>query len=236
MRHYPNVSVRFKEEGFDVGSVVTDADMESERKIIDILSENFPEHAIYGEETGMRGEEGEYTWYIDPLDGTSNFTRHIPLWGISIGLVKNGEPVLGVLKFPALDILVFAEKGKGCSANGKTGQVSPRPIEKSLYYSGGKFGGKGMQFKKTLAEKSGFVKIIDASSYELAQIAMGEAEIYYLANVPHDVVAGISIVRESGGMVTDGEGNPWRIDSRDILATNGVCHADALAALHEREL
>lgn len=222
-----DIKIDLKNSVYDVVSLVTEVDIKSEEKIVSILRDKFPNHGIYGEESMGVNMDSDYVWYIDPLDGTSNFTRNIPLFGISIGLVYKGKPVVGVLYFPALDILLSAEDGKGCLVNNKPAKVSGRQLSESLYYSGGKFKGE-TQINLQIAEKCGLVKIIDASSYEFAQIAMGDAEIYYLANVPHDVIAGICIVREAGGKITDGLGDPWSINSKTILATNGLVHKETV--------
>lgn len=234
MKYYAEtIEIQLKNDHYDVGSIVTKADLESEEKIISILKESFPDHGIYGEESEGFNMEADYVWYIDPLDGTSNFTRHIPLFGISIGLIYKGESVLGVLYFPALDLLVSAEKDKGCTVNGLATKVSERPMIQSLYYSGGKFKGNP-QIETRISDRCGLVKIIDSSSYEFAQIAMGDAEIYYLVNSPHDVVAGVCIVQEAGGLVTDAQGNPWRLDSDMILVTNGLVHQEIVDSLQNK--
>ena len=123
-----------------------------------------------------------------------------------------------------------AEKNKGAFANNKKIKVSDRELKKSLYYSGGYFKGK-FGLEKSISDKVGVVKVIDASSYEFAQIAMGDAEIYYLTNVPHDVVAGVCIVREAGGKVSDGAGKSWSTNSKEILVTNGKVHKEVLGLL-----
>jgi myo-inositol-1(or 4)-monophosphatase len=228
------IKVEFKTDAYDAVSIVTKADIKSEEKIIAILKENFPDHGIYGEESMGTNMDADYIWYVDPLDGTSNFSRHIPLFGISIGLVYKGKPIVGVLYFPALNLLVSAEDGQGCFVNNKLTKVSSRKISESLYYAGGKFKGDP-QIKEAIYQKCALVKIIDASSYEFAQIAMGDAEIYYLTNVPHDVVAGVCIVQEAGGRVTDGLGAPWTINSKNILATNGLVHEEIIDDLKRTE-
>jgi len=189
LKHYGKIKIEYKGKYFDAASVLTQADIESEKKIVEILKKNFPDHNFFSEENIQENSGSEYTWYIDPLDGTSNFTRDIPLFGISIGLIKNNQSILGVLYFPALDLLVYAEKDKGAFANGKRIKVSNRKLKESLYYSGGYYEGK-LQLEKSVGDQVGLVKIIDASSYEFAQIAMGNAELYILFSVPHDVVAG----------------------------------------------
>src|SRR3989344_6175013 len=230
INYYGKVKTEYKNEYFDARSIVTQADLESEKKIVEILKESFPKHNIFSEELIRENNGSEYTWYIDPLDGTSNFTRNIPLFGISIGLIKNNQSVLGVLYFPALNLLLNAEKNKGAFANNRKIKVSDRELKKSLYYSGGYFKGK-FGLEKSISDKVGVVKVIDASSYEFAQIAMGDAEIYYLTNVPHDVVAGVCIVREAGGKVSDGAGKSWSTNSKEILVTNGKVHKEVLGLL-----
>src|SRR3989338_3197958 len=179
MSYFGNVAIEFKDTRFDVGSIVTKADRESEDIIVSIIKSHFPEHGIYGEEGTNHNPNAEYVWYIDPLDGTSNFVRNIPLFGVSIGIVHKDKPVCGVLYFPALNLLVEAEVRKGAFANGEKIHVSERPLAQALYYSGGKFGRKFkgiFQLNTAIANVCGLLKIIDASSYEFAQIAMGDAE------------------------------------------------------------
>lgn len=234
VKNYGKVSETRKDNFNDIGSIVTVADTESEKKIISILKGCFPEHGFVGEEAASEKTDAGYVWYIDPLDGTSNFVRKIPIFGISIGLTYKQRPILGLLFFPILDLLVYAERGKGAYANGKRIHVSSRPIKDALYFAGGKYHGKN-QIIKGLWDSSSMIKIISASSFELAQIAMGNGEIYCLESVPHDVVAGICIVREAGGEVTEWNGRPWTLGSKNVLITNRKVHKDALKAIDNRE-
>lgn len=231
MNYYGHVEMKSKDGAFGGASILTQADIESEKKIVEILKKHVPEHNIFAEEETQEHNNSEYTWYIDPLDGTSNFSRNIPLFGISIGLIKGVESILGVLYFPALDLLVKAEQGKGAFANDKQIHVSQRALKQSLYYSGGYYKGE-MQLEQQVADAMGIVKIIDASSYEFAQIAMGDAELYILNSVPHDVVAGVIIVQEAGGKVTDYNNKAWTIDSEKIVASNGVIHDEVIKRLY----
>lgn len=232
MNHFGNVSVTYKDNHYDAVSILTKADTESEKKIIEIISKKFPNHNIHAEESGDKHNNSEYTWVIDPLDGTSNFSRNIPLFGISIGLLKNNEAILGVLYFPAINLMVYAEKGMGAFANGKKINVSDRVIEKSLYYAGGRFKGTS-QIENSVVDKVGLVKIIDASSYELAQIAMGDAELYILTNILHDVAAGVIIVSEAGGKITDYLGIDWTPTSKGIVISNGKIHNEVIMLLNK---
>jgi myo-inositol-1(or 4)-monophosphatase len=230
MKYYKNVEINYKGDGFGAANIVTKADIESEKKIVEIIKEKFPNHNIFSEEVIQENNGSEYTWYIDPLDGTSNFTRNIPLFGISIGIIKNNKSILGVLYFPVLDLLLKAEENKWAFANDKKIMVSDRKLKKSLYYAGGYYKGE-LQLKKTIADHVGLVKVIDASSYEFAQIAMGDAELYVLANVPHDVAAGVIIVKEAGGMVTDYNGLEWNLKSEWIIASNKIIHKEVISLM-----
>ena len=230
VKYQGKVKTSYKDNFFDAASFLTKADIKSEEKIVRILKKNFPKYNIYSEEKIKEHQGSDYTWYIDPLDGTSNFSRNIPLFGISIGLIKNGQPILGVLYFPKLKLLLHAEKGSGAYANGNKIKVSKRDLKKSLYYSGGYYK-RGLQLKKTVAEKVGLIKIIDSTSYELAQIAMGDAELYILESVLHDVSAGVIIIREAGGKVTDYKGEEWNVNSKGIVASNKIINKEVIKIL-----
>jgi myo-inositol-1(or 4)-monophosphatase len=237
MELYGNIeNVHLKDVAYDVGALVTDADRKSEEIITEFLAERFPYDSIYSEEGTEIVQNEKYLWAIDPLDGTSNFSRNIPLFGVSIGLIDRDADtsVLGVLHFPTLNITVYAEKGAGCyvvqNDTEKRANVSSRPLSESLYWSAGRFDGE-LHINTKLAENVGLLKIMDVSSYELAQIAIGEAEIYELNNVLHDVSAGVCIVQEAGGMVTDQDGLPWSPSSSRIVATNGRVHQEVLQLL-----
>ncbi len=230
MKHYGKVQIKRKWDFFDAASIVTQADIQSEKKIVEILKKRFPSHNILSEEKIQENNWSEYTRHIDPLDGTSNFTRNIPLFGISIWLAKKNQSILGVLYFPILKLLVYAEKGKWAFANGKKISVSKRMLKESLYYSWGYYKWEN-QLRTNIAEQVGLVKIIDASSYEFAQIAMWNAELYILTSIPHDVVAWVIIVREAGGKVTDYEGKERNIQSEGIVASNKIIHNKVIKIL-----
>lgn len=230
MRYYGKTTDHYKTKRVSALSLVTEADYASELLIVRGLQKHFPSHGIFAEEKHRTQLDAEYVWYVDPLDGTSNFTRHIPLFGISIGLTYRKQSVFGVLHFPALRLTVWAEKGKGAFANGKRIHVSHRKLHESLYYGGGFYRGK-LNVMRRVSNAAGFTKVISASSYELAQIAMSDAELYILRSVPHDVVAGVAIVEEAGGKVTDRYGKPWTTDAKTIVVSNGVIHRAALRLL-----
>ena len=230
-----SVTEEYKSQNYDAVSIQTEADLASEAYIVSELRRLFPEHGIYAEEAERSNLNNEYVWYVDPLDGTGCYTRGLPLYGVSIGLVRNRtEALVGAVALPGRGIVASAAKGFGTFVNNERVHVSNRPLEKSLYYAGGYYQGR-LQWVEELAKNVGMVKIIDASAHELVQIAIGEAEIYLLTNVPHDVAAGIVLIEEAGGRVTDETGKPWSIDSDVIVATNGVIHDRVLHLLPGKE-
>ncbi|MFA7308952.1 MAG: inositol monophosphatase [Patescibacteria group bacterium] len=215
---------------YDVGSVVTSADFASEAFIVNGINKSIPYHGIFSEEGTSFRLDSEEVWYVDPLDGTASFIRGFPFYGVSIGLMRNNKAVAGVLHFPELDLTVWAEEGEGAYANGRPIRVSNLPLNKALYYGGGSWKGE-FHTSLPLVSATGQVQILSASAYELAQIAMGSAEIYLLVSNPIDVVAGACIVAEAGGKVTTASGQEWGLKSETILVTNGVVHEETLEIL-----
>lgn len=223
------IKITHKKEIIDASSVVTEADFLSEIEIIKVLKLFTPDHNFYCEEQNFQNNNSAYTWCIDPLDGTSNFINQIPLWGISIGLIEEEEPILGILYFPLTDILIYAEKNKGAYSNqiNKKLQVSTKNLQNSLYLAGGIYSGEH-QVSFELMNKVAYTKIFDCSCFELAQIASGNAEVYIRRNSLHDVAASICIISESGGMVTDYKGKPWNPKSKGVVITNGYIHRNVI--------
>lgn len=232
LQYFGSTTTEVKGSGeYNEMTIVTKADTECEQIIRTILSTAYPEHRIFGEEHGFSGpEDSEYTWYIDPIDGTSNFSRNIPIFGISIGLLYNGDAIAGALHFPIEQKTLYAEKGRGAFENDTPILVSTRTLERSLYYIATATNESAQQHR--LVESVGMTKVFQCSSYELAQIARGDAEIYELISVLHDVVAGVCIIREAGGKVTDSDGSEWNAESKHIIATNGIIHRDVLDILN----
>lgn len=229
MSYYGKTPARYKRDDYGAGSIVTNADLESEKMIVKALKSQFPDYGIYAEEECRHNVDAPFVWYVDPLDGTANFARNIPLFGISIGLLHHGTPLFGVLYFPALNLMVHAEVGKGAYANNKKISVSKRDLQTALYHADGDSPHSAMNV--AISRECGLIKTIGASSFELAQLAMGDAELYVRPNSPHDVVAGIVIVEEAGGKVTDERGDSWTVKSNIAIASNGVIHNDVLSIL-----
>jgi myo-inositol-1(or 4)-monophosphatase len=220
------------------GQILTQADLASEKIILQEIKENFPSHAILSEESGENGLTSEYLWVIDPIDGTTNFSFHNPLWSISIGLVKNGEIVLGVVYAPKLKEIFVAEKGKGATLNGKPIKVSNILMERSINtfcHGGGKKDiEKAMNYAKIQKENRIDCRQLGSAAIELAYVATGRVESLFIPGLKTwDVAAGVLLVREAGGWVTDFDGSYFTLKSRDVVASNGIVHKNILKTLEK---
>ena len=215
-------------------SFVTTADKEAEAAIIAEIKKHFPAHGIIGEESGEKKTDSEYSWVIDPLDGTANFVNGIPLFSVSIAVLKNGAPVAAVVYQPVGDSLYAAEKGKGTTWRGKQICVSDGDTEHAMISFGpGKKEKEKLNRLLSAAER--FVKskrYLGSCALELAYLARGGTEGFICIGLNKwDYAAGVLIVEEAGGTITDFNGNPWTFGSSDhFIASNGAVH-DALVSL-----
>ncbi len=230
MEHYSSGEIRpdFKPDN----TPVTKADKEAERAIIQTIKKAFPDHGFLGEESGSHIKGSEHVWIIDPLDGTENFIRKIPIFATQIALMKGNELILGVSNAPAMKELMFAEKGKGAFLNGKQIHVSStKEIPKAkVCYSGLKFfGEKGLldgmlRLIKDCYRDRGYG---DFWMYHL--LASGKVDILAEPEVKiWDIAALKVIIEEAGGMMTDMFGNPVGLNTSTCLAANSHLHALAL--------
>ena len=216
----------------DTYSIVTEADTQSEEIILRELKNAFPDHAFFGEESGKDGKESDFLWVIDPLDGTSNFSRKIPYFCISIGLIHQGKQTLGVVYQPIFDELFTAEIGKGAYCNGE--KISPRAegeLKKAIaVLSRGTKEDVKNRFWNTLAKTDDAIKSIrveGAVALDLAYTACGrfDALISYGCNI-YDYTAGCVIAHEAGARVTDFRGNDWSPKSNEVLVANSSLHTE----------
>lgn len=211
---------------------VTAADREAERAIVERIKSRFPKHSILGEEHGTDSTDSEYLWIIDPIDGTKNYIRKIPMFATEIALMKNNELILGVSNAPVMNELLYAERGKGAYCNGKKIRVSSRRNLKDSFMS---FGGINYFEKLNLIENllklgnsmQGRRGFGDFWGYHL--LAQGKIEVMTEADIKiWDIAALTVIVEEAGGKVTDLEGNAISNDTKMVVASNGVLHEDVL--------
>jgi histidinol-phosphatase len=213
-------------------SPVTIADKEAERIIKEYLLGRFPEHGFLGEETGETNPDSSYTWIVDPIDGTRNYSRGVPIFGTQIALMHDDELILGVSNAPALKELAYAEKGKGAQLNGRSLRVSKVERLEDAFVS---FGGiKSFQKDKTtenllslLADSWGDHGFGDFWSYTL--VAQGVMDVMVNARINvWDVAAAKVIIEEAGGTVTDLSGNPISKKTASAVGTNGHLHGKVL--------
>lgn len=222
----------------DKTNFTTRADLESEKMIVKILADNFPDHSIVAEEGGGINKRSEFVWMVDPLDGTLPFTQKIPLYAVSIGLLKNGQPILGVINHISFKNLYWAQKGKGAFKNGKKILVSKKTKLETAVASLG-FGHRHrMQLRldlyvNKLITKIGYPFVLGSAAVSLAFTANGLLDFYINHAWQWDLAAGAVIVKEAGGEVTDFAGNEpdWSQERLNIIASNGLIHDEILEAL-----
>lgn len=220
----------------DNGTIVTNVDKESEETIINILQKK-SNYAIYSEEIGnIEGKNG--LWVIDPLDGTTNFARGIPLFCVSIALMKGNNIELGVIYNPTLDELFFAEKGKGCFLNNKKNYVSNKSgINKSIIIANqGHIKEIRERYLKIVQRlyKVCYFRRFGTTALELCYIAKGGADAFMCSGDElYDYAAGLIIVEEAGGKVTDWKGNTWDNTNSFILATNRKIHDEIVVEIKD---
>lgn len=218
---------------------VSKADKASERTIYEELSKSRPDYSFLGEEGGLyKGSDPDHTWYVDPLDGTSNFLHAIPHFNISIGLERNGVMVAGVVYNPISEEVFFAEKGGGAFMNDRRLRVSARKDPAmSLVICGLPHLGRGdhVQFRNELSltqARYSSIRRFGACALDMCYVAAGRADAFWERGLKSwDLAAGMVIVREAGGYVSDCEGNSNPMISGNILVGNEFIHKDMLAVL-----
>lgn len=214
------------------GDLVTVADKESEAVILDYLHRHFPDHAILAEESGKLGNyQNEYLWVIDPLDGTTNFAHQYPCFAISIGLLINSVPKLGVIYDPLRGELFQAAMGLGATLNRRPICVSKTTeLCKSLLVTGFAYDRREtlnnnyVEFCHLTHLTQG-VRRSGAASIDLAYVACGRVDGYWERGLsPWDIAAGVILVQEAGGKVTAYDEGPLKLYSGNIMATNSIIH------------
>ena len=221
--------------------LVTIADRTVEKLIRERLAQAFPEHGIYGEEGTRDRLQGEYRWYVDPLDGTTNFAHGFPQFCVSMGLEhrpagvapdEDGTLVAAVIYDPMRDELYTAERGRGAFLNGRPLHVSRAPeLAESLVATGfpsrKRHESPNIHFYQEFTLRSHGVRRAGSAALDLAFVASGRLEAFWEFNLnPWDTAAGILLILEAGGQVTGFTGQPFRLDSKEILATNGLIHME----------
>ena len=223
--------------------LVTEFDKRSEELIISAIQQNFPDHAILAEESGHHNAISEYQWVIDPLDGTTNFAHGIPLFSVSIALLKNNSPVVGVVYDPLRDEMFSAELGYGATLNNHGIHVSSRTDLGQAVISTGFPYDLRTNPRNNLAQFVEFQRLTQAvrhlgsAAIDCSWTAMGRLDGYWELGIkPWDIGAGALIVREAGGRVTSVDGAENFLASDSILVSNGLLHEPMLRVLSEAPL
>ncbi|MBO2945283.1 inositol monophosphatase [Paenibacillus sp. F411] len=229
--------------------LVTEVDKGAEQMIRRLILTHFPDHAILGEEGVEPGPEAsakaletaleeDYVWIIDPVDGTTNYVHGFPFYSVSIALAYQGEIILGVIYDPSRDELFIAEKGKGAYVHGNPTRVSGEVVlSDSLVATGFPIDAasnlpQNMEALQAIVPKVRNVRAGGSAALHLAYVAAGRLSAYWEIGLnAWDVAAGVLLIEESGGRVTDTNGSPYSLKVRNIAATNGAIHEELLQVL-----
>jgi myo-inositol-1(or 4)-monophosphatase len=223
--------------------LVTAADRASETLIREQVAKQFPSHDVLGEEQGLNDKGGEYRWYVDPLDGTTNFAHGYPVFCVSLAIEKrsaNGSRrVAGVVFDPTRNELFTAEQGAGAQLNGHPIRVSKIAQLKECLVATGfpshkRHKNPNIHFYHEITLRTHGVRRAGSAALDLCNVASGRFEGFWEFNLnPWDTAAGVLIVEEAGGKVSSFDGSPFLLDSRETLASNGLVHAALVQEFQE---
>src|SRR5829696_8133964 len=221
------------------GDFVSAADHKAEKIIRDALQKARPDYGLIMEEAGVvEGPDKTHRWHIDPLDGTTNFLHGLPQFAISVGLEREGQPVAGVIYNPATDEMFIAEKGKGAYLNNRRMRVAARrEMADALVISGTPHIGRGNhpQYVRELAAvmaAAGGLRRLGAAALDLAYVACGRADAYWERGLNSwDMAAGVVLLLEAGGFVSDADGGADPMAARSIACGNEALHRELVALL-----
>ncbi len=243
LMHYfqQHLKIEYKGEA----DLVTAADRASEALIRERILARWPEHDVLGEEQGLSDRGSDYRWYVDPLDGTTNFAHGYPVFCVSMGLEhqapdqraagQRASRVAAVIYDPTRDELFTAEQGKGARLNGETIRVSKTAaLKESLLATGfpsqKRHKNPNIFFYHQITLRTHGVRRAGSAALDLCNVACGRYDGFWEFNLnPWDTAAGVLIVEEAGGKVTGFDGSPFELNSRETLASNGLLHAAMLA-------
>ena len=234
---YGRVEVREK----GPADLVTEADRDSQRAIAAFLARECPDHTLLAEEDDVLPDPANpWRWVVDPLDGTMNFAHGLPPWCVSIGLTHRGRPVAGAVHVPLTGETFSASLGGGASVDGRPLRVSAVESLRGALVSTGlptdfaADADRQTAYMRRLSTGTHSLRRSGSSAWNMAQVAKGALDLFYATSIhPWDVAAGVLLVLEAGGRISNLKGEPYDIDQPDILATNGRVHDEALVALAE---
>ena len=223
------------------GDFVTNCDKKVEKILIDELLKARPSYSILSEEIGEINNDDSFKWIIDPIDGTSNFLHGVPHFAISVGLEHNKEIICGIIYDPIKDEMFTAEKGNGSYLNNQRMRVSSRSkLKDCLIITGGPtFRSKDKDRQLSLNEYYKFsskvmtpIRKMGSASLDMAYVAAGRCDGFWQRNLEYwDIAAGVVLVKEAGGFVTDFKGNDEYTESKTILVTNSKINEEMIEVL-----
>jgi myo-inositol-1(or 4)-monophosphatase len=221
-----NIKIEYKGEA----DLVTAADRKSEALIRERIRAHWPGHDVLGEEEGLRDTGSDFRWYVDPLDGTTNFAHGFPVFCVSMALQHKDEMVAGLCYDPTRDELFAAEQRKGAYLNGRRIHVSKvdRLVESLVgtgFPSHKRHKSPNIHFYHQITLRTHGVRRAGSAALDLCSVASGRLDGFWEFNLnPWDTAAGVLIVQEAGGMATDFSGGLFQLNSRETLASNGLIH------------
>ncbi len=235
MHHFhEHLKIEYKGEA----DLVTAADRASEKLIRERIRQGWPTHDVLGEEQGLSDSGSEYRWYVDPLDGTTNFAHGFPVFCVSMAIERrlpdSSQRIAAVIYDPTRDELFSAEKGKGAQLNDKAIHVSKTPVLKESLVATGfpshkRHKNPNIFFYHQITLHSHGVRRAGSAALDLCSVAAGRFDGFWEFNLnPWDTAAGVLIIEEAGGKVTRFDGSPFALNSKETLASNGVIHDELI--------
>ena len=222
--------------------LVTEADLSSEKILIDKIYKKYPDHTIITEESDLKNKNSDFRWVIDPLDGTTNFVHNLPIFAVSIALQYKQKTVLGVVYNPAADKMFYATINNGSYLNEKPINISSsNTLSNSLIATGFPYlhddrWDLSFDIFKIIYSKTRGIRRLGSAALDLCFVAMGRFEGFYEFNLkPWDICAGTIIAHEAGAKVTDWNNNKLPFSGKRILATNGKIHKEMISILNSKK-
>ncbi len=231
----------FRIEHKELINLVTDADHQAEQRIIDVVNKAFPSHPVLAEERGLTKQSpSRYKWIIDPLDGTTNFAHEFPAYCVSIGVEYDGREIVGVVYDPTRDELFSAQLGHGARLNGAPICVSStNHLDRALLVTGFAYDiretrNNNLNHFARFALKVQGLRRTGTAALDLCYVAAGRFDGFWEVKLnPWDMAAGVLILREAGGRVTDFAGTTHSIYGQELVASNGPLHQAMIDVLRE---
>ncbi|HKA54392.1 MAG TPA: inositol monophosphatase family protein [Candidatus Binatia bacterium] len=224
----------------DIVDLVTNVDKAADALITGMLRAQFPTHQIIAEESAVSGQESPYQWYIDPLDGTTNFAHGFPHFAVSVALAHQSRMLVGVVHDPLRDETFCARRGHGATLNGKSLRVSQAPtLDQALVLTGFPYDRRKrsefyLRFYQAFMVRTQGVRRSGSAALDLCYVACGRADAFWEWRLhPWDTAAGSLIVEEAGGKMSDFAGAPFEVLGEQTLASNGPLHQEMIKVLQQ---